>query len=448
MTAILSKNEPITNDRLDLLTVVRTQVESNLLSPAIALNDGEKELIISFSKSPEWAQVNQIFHLVLRQADRGQFNQNPKLFFDMITAALNQLEPVVKSQINGLIQDASQIKHQAQSKLVTVLICLILVDVLLILLSIFSITKISRKFQDMSSSLSERSRLVENASMQVYKMSTELANSSTSQATATQETAQSLEQIRAMVSRANETTGALKQIAIQSIESSHKGNQSVDEVTKSIERISESNNQIHTKMLESNQEITLIVQMMQSISEKTKVINDIVFQTKLLSFNASIEAARAGEAGKGFAVVASEIGKLAQMSGSASVEISSLLEDSTHKVKSIIQKSQEGIESLLKEATERTHQGSQLVENCHTCFNDLSKNIEKLNQGVLDISTAVGEQTLGIEQVSNAMTDIDLSNQKSHAIAQESSSTADTLKSQASELTTLVAQLESTIHGG
>ena len=61
---------------------------------------------------------------------------------------------------------------------------------------------------------------------------------------------------------------------------------------------------------ESNKEIQEIVKVIAEIGNKTKVINDIVFQTKLLSFNASVEAARAGENGKGFAVVAEEVGKL------------------------------------------------------------------------------------------------------------------------------------------
>jgi methyl-accepting chemotaxis protein len=72
----------------------------------------------------------------------------------------------------------------------------------------------------------------------------------------------------------------------------------------------------------SNEQMSEIVKVIQEIETKTKVINDIVFQTKLLSFNASVEAARAGEQGKGFAVVAEEVGNLAQMSGNAAKEIS------------------------------------------------------------------------------------------------------------------------------
>ena len=78
-----------------------------------------------------------------------------------------------------------------------------------------------------------------------------------------------------------------------------------------------------------------ILGYIKSIEEKTKVINDIVFQTKLLSFNASVEAARAGEQGKGFAVVAEEVGNLATMSGTSAEEISKLLESSISHIESI-----------------------------------------------------------------------------------------------------------------
>jgi methyl-accepting chemotaxis protein len=89
-------------------------------------------------------------------------------------------------------------------------------------------------------------------------------------------------------------------------------------------------------MNKSNDEISSIVKVIAEIGDKTKVINDIVFQTKLLSFNASVEAARAGEQGKGFAVVAEEVGNLATMSGKAAEEISSMLGDSMGKVELIV----------------------------------------------------------------------------------------------------------------
>jgi methyl-accepting chemotaxis protein len=85
-------------------------------------------------------------------------------------------------------------------------------------------------------------------------------------------------------------------------------------------------------MHKTNENMADIVKSIAEIKTKTNVINDIVFQTKLLSFNASVEAARAGEHGKGFAVVAEEVGALAAMSGNASKEIAQLLDGSLSRV--------------------------------------------------------------------------------------------------------------------
>lgn len=92
--------------------------------------------------------------------------------------------------------------------------------------------------------------------------------------------------------------------------------------------IDSSNKELVKEIERNNTELTKITNMISEINEKTQVINDIVFQTKLLSFNASVEVVRAGEHGKGFAVVAEEVGNLASMSGKASLDISEMLETS------------------------------------------------------------------------------------------------------------------------
>jgi methyl-accepting chemotaxis protein len=93
-----------------------------------------------------------------------------------------------------------------------------------------------------------------------------------------------------------------------------------------------SNQEFFEEINASNEELRIIINIISDISEKTKVINDIVFQTRLLSFNASVEAARAGEHGKGFAVVAEEIGKLASVSGNSAKEINDILGHATTQV--------------------------------------------------------------------------------------------------------------------
>ena len=114
-----------------------------------------------------------------------------------------------------------------------------------------------------------------------------------------------------------------------------------------------------------NLKIAEIIKMIEEISQKTRVINDIVFQTKLLTFNASVEAAREGEHGKGFALIAEEIGNLAQMSGNAATEISALLETSVQKVDQIISESKSSVGQSVQEGKQKVMFGTDIARRCH-----------------------------------------------------------------------------------
>jgi hypothetical protein len=91
------------------------------------------------------------------------------------------------------------------------------------------------------------------------------------------------------------------------------------------------------ELQQANTDLRGIVKTFDEIEEKTQVINQIVFKTQLLSFNASIEATRAGAHGRGFTVVAQEVGKLAELSGAAAREINSLLKSSSSRVRSTVE---------------------------------------------------------------------------------------------------------------
>ena len=120
-----------------------------------------------------------------------------------------------------------------------------------------------------------------------------------------------------------------------------------------------------------------IEDIMSQMSDKLSVINDIVFKTQLLSFNASIEAARAGQHGRGFAVVAEEVGSLALSSGTASKEIQSLLENSGGKVNQIVSQIQSRVENAVT-----------TTDSTHKQFNQLFSRLGEVNS----IVSRVGER--------------------------------------------------------
>ncbi|MGE0526529.1 MAG: methyl-accepting chemotaxis protein, partial [Bdellovibrionales bacterium] len=130
-----------------------------------------------------------------------------------------------------------------------------------------------------------------------------LSGASREQSAAVQEAVASITQIRSMLAQTSEHVREVQNLTSNVNEKTEDGSQIMARMETAMIAIEQANSQ-----LQSFEEI------IRSIREKTQVINDIVFKTQLLSFNASIEAARAGQYGRGFAVVAEEVGKLAQLS--------------------------------------------------------------------------------------------------------------------------------------
>ena len=187
--------------------------------------------------------------------------------------------------------------------------------VFICLFAYFFSSQVARGVRLITNKLNYESDLVSKVSDDIATSSLSLSDATTEQASSLQEAVASIDEISAMINKNTEASESSKEFSENSEKVAVKGKESVDNMIQAITEISDSNSEIMDAMNQSNKEMAEIVNVIAEIGEKTKVINDIVFQTKLLSFNASVEAARAGEHGKGFSVVAEEVGNLAQMSG-------------------------------------------------------------------------------------------------------------------------------------
>ncbi|EIM3526688.1 TPA: methyl-accepting chemotaxis protein, partial [Serratia marcescens] len=155
----------------------------------------------------------------------------------------------------------------------------------------------------------------------------------------------------------------------------------------------------------------------QKIGAITSVIDGIAFQTNILALNAAVEAARAGEQGRGFAVVAGEVRNLASRSAQAAKEIKVLIDESVSRVK----------------------HGSVLVENSGATMQDIVRSVTRVTDIMGEIASASDEQSRGIEQVTQAVTQMDQVTQQNAALVEESASAATALEEQAITLADAVA---------
>lgn len=295
--------------------------------------------------------------------------------------------------------------------------------------------------------LSRGATEVNSASGRISEDSQSLSASSIEQAAALQETVSALEEVSSMVAKNADNALRSQDVSRGSNESAKRGQESVKQVIRSIEAIDESNQAIMQQIESSNHEIAGIVKVISEIGAKTKVIHDIVFQTKLLSFNASVEAARAGEHGKGFAVVAEEVGNLAQMSGNAAQEIGGMLDESMRKVEGIVENTRAQVERLVATGKERVSAGSETATRCGEVLNEIVAEAEQLNRLVTEIAAASQEQAQGVQEINRAMTQLDQATQKNTATAQSTAAAAVELSQEADTLRSVVQTLRGVVEG-
>ncbi len=298
-----------------------------------------------------------------------------------------------------------EVDNEVLNAFLQILFINIIMLVLVILAVIFTVVKdIVNSMQKIAGELTDSSLQVASASSQLEQTSERLAEGSAEQAASIQETSSTLEETSSMVQQNNENT---KQAAVLAKQSKEAANKSNSEMGKMINAMSE----IQTSSAE--------------ISKIIKVIDEIAFQTNILSLNAAVEAARAGEAGKGFAVVAEEVRNLAQRSAQAA-------KDTTVIIERNIDLSQTGAEL------------SKIVQKSIMEIDEQSKKVSDLLD---EISVATNEQTQGISQINKAVSQMEEVISANAQTAEESSSASKTLYDQTINLNNIIDSLKMFVEG-
>ncbi|MBY0414102.1 MAG: hypothetical protein K2Q18_08045 [Bdellovibrionales bacterium] len=321
------------------------------------------------------------------------------------------------------------------------------VALLALAIGYFLIQKITGKIIALADRLKDSAEVTRNGSNTVKDASFQVSSATQEQASAIQETATTLEEISAMVVKSVDNAKNSSEQANNSFEIATEGKRAVEQMRQSMNDIRSSNKHIAEQIEHSNREIEGIIQVIQDISEKTKVINDIVFQTKLLSFNASVEAARAGDQGKGFAVVAEEVGNLAAMSGNSSKEINELLEKSISRVGSTISETKKRIDTLIQEGHMKVDQGAKVAERCGTILDQIVSNVSSVKSLMGDVTLAAEEQSKGVKNISDAMNMLDVTTQDNSKTVHQTANQSELLFKEADNLSDIILMLEEEVYG-
>ena len=240
------------------------------------------------------------------------------------------------------------------------------------------------------------SESVATASVQIYQGNADLSGRTEEQASALEETAASMEELSSTVRQNADNAKQANQLAQNASTVAVRGGEVVSKVVDTMKHINDSSKRI---------------------SDIIQVIDGIAFQTNILALNAAVEAARAGEQGRGFAVVASEVRSLAGRSAAAAKEIKTLINDSV-----------EGV-----------NQGTALVDQAGITMTEVVSSIRRVTDIMSEISAASHEQSQGVAQVGEAITQMDQATQQNAALVEESAAAADSLKTQAQQLVQSVA---------
>ncbi|KAF1019531.1 MAG: Methyl-accepting chemotaxis protein I [Paracidovorax wautersii] len=225
---------------------------------------------------------------------------------------------------------------------------------------------------------------------------TDLSARTEEQAASLEETASSMEELSSTVKQNAESARQANQMAATASSVAERGHAAVAGVVQTMGAIADSSSRI---------------------TEIVGVIDSIAFQTNILALNAAVEAARAGEQGKGFAVVATEVRSLAQRSAGAAKEIKGLIEDSSAKVE----------------------QGSQQVQAAGGTMTEILDAVRRVTDIMGEISAASQEQASGIDQVNQAVAQMDGVTQQNAALVEQAAAVAASLEGQADQLRQAVA---------
>jgi len=240
---------------------------------------------------------------------------------------------------------------------------------------------------------------IATASSEIAEGNLDLSSRTEQQASSLEETASSMEELTSTVRQNADNANQANQLAQAASDVAARGGEIVGQVVETMGSIDASSRKI----------VDII-----------GTIDGIAFQTNILALNAAVEAARAGEQGRGFAVVASEVRNLAQRSAAAAKEIKELIDNSVTQVNA----------------------GTTLVQQAGTTMGEVVTSVRRVTDIMGEITSASREQSVGIDEVNQAIGQMDQVTQQNAALVEEAAAAAASMQEQAAQLAQVAASFK------
>lgn len=347
--------------------------------------------------------------------DFAVFNSHLKEMQVYLAALRQRNELVLQSGQTDLLIAASRLKIS--------MVCLSIVFFLFVSILCQRVTRsIVRTLSGATETVQDSMHTLVETSLVMTDLCKNLMQSSVRQSEAVTETMTAATEINAMAHKNRDSADSAQISVKQSQDRISFGMQSMSHLRQSTDQIAKSMGDVKILFEDTVKQFENVIQIIEGIQAKSQVISDIVFQTKLLSFNASVEAARAGEHGKGFAIVAVEVGNLAQSSGHANRDISAMLHSSIDDVRRIASSTRQRLDATINSSSQKVEDVVGFVNEACDMMRDIMNNADDFRKSMESISSASREQASGLDEISQAINmvhDLTLSNSEQASRATE-----------------------------
>lgn len=345
------------------------------------LDSIEKENLAKYKEKITGYRVIQKKAMELAMANK---NQQALQYFTSHQAEADQIISIASALADHNTKSANDLytQNEKDTKMAYVILTFTIVAglILLVSLGLMISNMITKPIKQAIDNLNVGTEEVSSASSQVAAASQALAEGTSEQAAAVQETSSTLEETSSMVHQNRENTQQAATLAKQTKQFAEQSNGEMGKMSTSM-----------TELKNSSNEIAKII----------KVIDEIAFQTNILSLNAAVEAARAGDAGKGFAVVAEEVRNLAQRSAQAAKDTTVIIESNINLSDSsvdIAKKVKDSVESI----GEQTTKVSDLLEEISVATNEQAQGVEQINKAVSQMEAALQSNAQTADEAASA----------------------------------------------